>query len=160
VEFGTANADLKGDASNRLAIGAGQPRRSADADAFAKGRDDFNLFGLRENVHGLDPCLRIGPKPDSGKTAWNLLCLPEWSFASGLDPGVGDPGPGCFQQHGPTGSLVRGVGFGPTFPPGLRRGVLPLDEPRETEANCEAVSLVLSDAWEAASPFSSPPLLG
>jgi hypothetical protein len=39
-------------AAFRLAIGASQPGRSADSDAFAECGDDFNLLGFWKDIHG------------------------------------------------------------------------------------------------------------
>jgi hypothetical protein len=47
VPFKTADADLKRQPGDRLAIGASQPRGGAHADAFTESGDDFNLLGLR-----------------------------------------------------------------------------------------------------------------
>jgi hypothetical protein len=48
-----------------------------------------------------------------------------------------DPGPGCFQQHGPTGSGRR---IRTDISAGVNRGVLPLDEPREANSRLRAVA--------------------
>ena len=45
-----AKPDAKGKAANRSAVGAGQARGGADADAFAKRGDDFNLLFAGEVI--------------------------------------------------------------------------------------------------------------
>ena len=88
VQFGATATDSQARGADGLAVDAGDTRDGADGRGLHKGGNDFNLLVAGKDVHGLDPWLRIGPKPDSGKTARNPLYSPEWSLLRGSIPGL------------------------------------------------------------------------
>ena len=55
VKLHAAHADAIGEAANGAAVNAGQARGGTDADAFAKGGNDFNLLFAGEYVHEAHP---------------------------------------------------------------------------------------------------------
>ena len=50
MQFHAPHADADGEAANGATVDAGQARSGADADAFAKGGNDFNLLFVRKNI--------------------------------------------------------------------------------------------------------------
>ena len=102
VKFGAAATNAERQRANRFPIGAGNARGGANAEAVTQSGDDFDLLVAREDIHGgPNPSFGdIGPR--SGKLTRYALYFAEWSFSLGPNPGVDDPGPGCFQQLGPT----------------------------------------------------------
>jgi hypothetical protein len=69
VKLGAATANGHREARDRLAICLSEAADGALAHALTEHSDDFNLLLAKKDIHGLDPCLWIGPKRDSGKTA-------------------------------------------------------------------------------------------
>jgi hypothetical protein len=69
VQRGAALADAKGECADRATVDAHKSGNGALAEAINESGDNLNLFFAGKDVHGLDPCVWIGPKPDSGKTA-------------------------------------------------------------------------------------------
>ena len=55
VQFHAAHADAKGEAAHGATVDAGQARGGTDADAFAKGGNDFNLLFAGKYVHEAHP---------------------------------------------------------------------------------------------------------
>ena len=55
VQFHAAKADAEGQAANGATVDAGQARGGADADAFTKGGNDFNLLFAGKVVHEAHP---------------------------------------------------------------------------------------------------------
>jgi hypothetical protein len=87
VKFGAAPSDARTKTHDRVAVNAGQAFDATDAHALGEGGDDVNLLFAGKVVHGRNPLVWIGPKRDSGKTAWNPLYQPEWSLLRGAIPG-------------------------------------------------------------------------
>jgi hypothetical protein len=51
MQFGTATANAKGQAGNRLAIGVGKAGNGTLADTLTEGRNDLDLFGEGQVIH-------------------------------------------------------------------------------------------------------------
>ena len=152
--------DASAKRADRLAVNASQPLDGADAAALGEGGDDCDLLVARKVVHGLDPwsCGSARSGTLEKQRGIRYICLSGHCF--GARSRGFDPGPGCFQQHGPTGSAGSGRRIRTDISSLVRAGVLPLDEPRTLRSRLRGrFSLVLAQG-KAASPFSSPPLLG
>src|SRR4051812_23377737 len=93
MQFSAAAPEPSAQAHDGVAVDAGEALHGADAHSLSEGGNNLDLLITRKNVHGGPNPSKLGdrPKRDSGKTAWNPLYKPEWSFASGPNPGVCDP---------------------------------------------------------------------
>jgi hypothetical protein len=110
-------ADTDPKREDSAAVDASQAFRSSDADAFGEGGDSFNLFSTGKE------CSRCMVPELKGRPPRAILSFAV--IASGPNPGVDDPGPGCFQQHGPTDSWFPGQGSD-LDPLARKAGVLPI----------------------------------
>jgi hypothetical protein len=82
VQFFATVADGESQAGNRLAISLSETAHGALADAFTQHSDDFNLLGLRKDIHG-------GPNPSfvgNGPRSGNLTNLARLATIPGIGP--------------------------------------------------------------------------
>ena len=129
VQFHAPHADAQRQAAHGATVDAGQARGGTDADAFAKGGNDFNLLFAGEYVHEGQILGRGRPGDGSGNIARQGVYSFERSFSLGPNPGVDDRGSIARQRRRP--HLIDDGGSGEDRTHGtLRGGWMPKRPPR------------------------------